>query len=158
MKKVLMVMMVLIVLMGGGIAEDEYEGCEVYFALCNPESFVNVREFPNRKQEPISVLFCGEKVYHDGKVRNGYYHIVGLSNESGDGWVSTRYIDIWEPMDDVAGMYRVIGDGRVAIREGIGGKVIGWLQPGTEVEVLAMSAKWAVINKGFVKADYLEEV
>lgn len=160
-----MFLLSVVLLFGIGFAE-EYEGCEEYFVICDPDSYVNVREFPTRKQEPRYALYCGDKVYVDGKVRNGYWHIWGVSGESDEGWISPRYIDVWEPMDDVAGRYVVVGQGRVALREGIDGKRIDWVYPGEEVEVLAMSAKWAVVKKtlkkgcrkGFVKAEYLEEI
>jgi len=155
--KKMVVMILMLMVLFGIVMADEYEGCEEYYAICNPASHVNVREFPNRKSDVCCTLYCGDVVLHDGKMKNGFMHLVGLSNESGEGWVSPRYVDYWGIIEGAEGMYRVVGSGRVAIRSGIDGNVVGWLKPGKVVEVLAISDDWAVMKNGFVRAEYLEE-
>ena len=159
MKKVMMVVLIVVLLFGVCMAEDydEYEGCDVYYVVCNPMSCVNLRTKASRGSSVIAWLPFGLEVRVD-KETKGFCHLVGLIGEETSGWVSKKFLDIWEPMDDVEGMYRVISDGRLAVRNGINGKVKEWLKPGEEIKVLAMTAKWAIVDDGFVKAEYLEEI
>ena len=151
MRKVVVVITIMVVIISTGIAED------TYFVMCNPESHVNVHSKAKKSSEVIAWLHFGTEVTVD-KEYNGFCHVIDLMGEETSGWVSKKYLDIWEPMDDVEGIYLVVADGRVAIRNAINGKVKAWLQPGESVEVFAMTAEWAIVNKGFVRAEFLVEV
>lgn len=157
MKKWVVGFVLIALLFGMAFADNWEDDYEVYFVMCNPDSYVNVRDFPSKKHEASGYLCYGDRVYTDGKKKNGFFHLVGLNTESGEGWVHGLYLDIWEPMDDVSGKYYNRSNGRVALRNGVNGKRIGWLKSGQEVYVLGMSAEWAVTKKGYVKAEYLEE-
>lgn len=150
MKRVLALLMMVVFLVGSAVAE------ETYYVLCKPDSFVYVREFPKKNSEEIGFLYYGDSVEVDGKKRNGYWHVVGVNTESGDGWVRKLYLDDDEPIQMTPQKYLVVSKGRLATRNGVKGKRQGWLKPGSEIKVYGMNDEWAVTNKGYVKAEYLE--
>ena len=158
MKRVVAVLVLVAMLVGFALSEDWQDGLEPYYVICNPKSWTNVRDFPNKKQPVTGRLEYGEEVWSDGQRKNGYVHVYGLNNEAGEGWVYHLYLDIWEPMDDVEGWYFNTSKSRVALRNGVNGKRIGWLKPDSKIYVLGMTAEWAVTDIGYLKADYLEEI
>ena len=150
MKKLCAVLMLVVLLFGIAVADD------TYYVLCDPESFVYIREFPKKNSREWGFLYYGDSVEVDGKKRNGYWHVDGVNTETGDGWVKGLFLDDNEPILMSAHEYIVVSCGRLAARNGVNGKRHGWLKPGTKVKVYGMSEEWAVTNKGYVKAEYLE--
>lgn len=141
-----------------GIAEewDEHEPeFEIAYVICTKDDHVNVRPFPNTKQEPSGYLEPGDIVYLDGRKRNGYCHVVGLSNEDGEGWVHKGYLVSYPPelVDKDA---TVISKGRLAARKYVNGKRTRWLKPGSTVHIWYMSEEWCCTNRGYVQTKYLE--
>lgn len=150
MRKLVAVVVCIVTMFSIAIADESY------YVMCHPDSFVNVRKSPSKNGTIVGCLYYGDEVKADGKTKNGFIHVVGLSLEDDEGWVRNLYLDLWKPMDDVIGEYTVVSKGRVAIRNGVNGKRTGWLKSGSDVFVYGMSAEWAVTNKGYVKSEYLE--
>ena len=128
---------------------------EEVWTMCQPDSYLTVREHPNKNSAEIGQLYLGDKADTDGKKKNGYLHIVDASTESGDGWVCARYLVEDEPVL-VCEEGTITGRGRVAVRREPGGKRIRWMKPGDTVMIFAWSAEWCVTSKGFIDSDYLE--
>ena len=132
--------------------EEEYE---IMFAICSPGDRVNIRKRPTSKSEAEGWLEPGDMVYLDGKKKNGYFHCVGMSNESGEGWVHKGYLveDVPERMNCYA---TVVSKGKLAARKHVGGKRTRWLKPLASVKVYYWSEEWCVTNCGYVQTKYLE--
>ena len=131
---------------------------ETYWVMCNPDSFVFIREYPKKSSVEGGYLEYGDSVEVDGRKRNGYWHIEGLTTELGEGWVKGMYLVDEEPESPGEKTYVVVSKGRLAVRNGVNGKRTRWLKPGEEVVVYGMTSEWAVTNVGYVKVEYLEEV
>ena len=48
------------------------------------------------------------------------------------------------------------GKGRVACRDGIDGKLIGWANPGDMLAVYWVSNEWCITDLGYISMDYVE--
>ena len=124
------------------------------YIICNPESYVLVRKSPKNTAEATGRLDCGDTIQTDGKQKDGFLHILGVT-EFGEGWVFQGYIVDDEPMIE-QGKATVTANGRVAARKYIGSKEYKWVKVCTDVKLLARSEEWAVTDKGFIKTEYLE--
>lgn len=126
------------------------------FILCNPkvENHVCVRRSPRKTSEETGRLYCGDRVFTDGKIRNGYLHIFGIT-EDGEGWVHNGYIVDEPPLIEKC-MATVAANGRVKARSRIGGRQVNWLDVCTDVQVYARTEEWAVTNRGFIRMKFLE--
>lgn len=147
---IFIVLMILTVCYIAG-AEDEEK-----YILCNPriDNHVAVRKSPRRGAEETGRLECGDKIWTDGKTRNGYLHIYGIT-EDGEGWVHKGYVVDDRPVIEKY-IATVAASGRVAARRYIGGKRNKWLEVCTDVKVYAKSDEWAVTNEGYIQIKYLE--
>lgn len=134
------------------IGEEEYTDAYIF---CQPGSAVSVRENPRKTSFAGGELTIGDVVHLDGKKRNGYYHCVNMANETGDGWVSCKYIVFDEPVY-INREATVISKGRLAARNTINGKVKRWLKPQSTLTVYYMTEEWCVTDKGYVKTKYME--
>ena len=130
-----------------GFAEES----EAY-VLC--ADYVNVRPFPNRKGEPIGRLEADDRVWLDGKKRNGYLHCVDMGLES-DGWVYAGFIVYDEP-EKVSQNAVIVSRGRLAARKYVKGRRTRWLKSHATVFVYWWSDDWCVTNCGYVQSKYLE--
>lgn len=148
MKRVIAVLWLLIALLSPSLAEHEY------FVICNPDSFVNVRDAPKKGSQITGTLWIGDKVTADGHKRNGYQHVTGLTTESGDGWVYGGYLVADQPQVETVKAW-VDAKGRVACRRGVNGERTRWLKSGQELTLYASSAEWSVTDKGFVQTEYI---
>ena len=128
---------------------------ETRWIICQPDSFVNVRESPSRKGEKGGYLELGDAVETDGVKKNGYLHVIGIT-EAGEGWVKAAYAVSDKPVRETF-QARISAKGRVAVRETPGGKRTRWLHNGMTLTVYAYSEEWAVTHMGFVQMQYLEE-
>lgn len=149
MKKLLCVAIILFVLLGAAVAEDE-----TVWAICQPYSFINIRSRPSGRSEAIGYIDCGDGVITDGVSKKGFLHIY-TSIEGGEGWISKGYV-VYEKPVRVGRQMVVTAKGRVNARKTINGKRRCWVKPGTIVTVYWM-AEWASTNKGFIKSEYLGE-
>jgi len=149
-KRFIAVLLILAAVISGACAEDER------FILCNPTegNYVCIRRSPMKHAKESGRLECGDRIRTDGKVRNGYLHILGMT-EDGEGWVHSGYVVNDEPVIRKC-MASVAASGRVMARRNIRGKRTAWLAVCSEVRVYARSEEWAVTNRGFVRTEYLE--
>lgn len=134
-------------------ANAEDQPCWV---LCQPNSWVVARMNPKKKSMELGRLECGDMIYTDGKTKNGFLHVWGLTFEMGEGWVHKGYIVFDEPKVPYLTETQIKSDGRVAARKTINGKRRCWLKDGQPIKVYMMSETWAVTNKGFVKSQYID--
>jgi hypothetical protein len=123
--------------------------------LCQPDSYVNARLNPKKKSIEIGRLECGDKIYTDGKIKNGFLHCyVGF--EYGEGWVHKGYVVYDKPERPVFPDTTITSKGRVAARRTINGDRRCWLKDGQKIKVYMTSSEWSVTNKGFVKTEYID--
>ena len=124
------------------------------YIICNPESYVLVRKSPKNTAEATGRLDCGDTIQTDGKQKDGFLHILGVT-EYGEGWVYQGYIVDDEPMIEKC-KGTVAANGRVAARKCIDSKQYNWVNMATDLTVFVRSDEWAVTSKGFIKTKYLE--
>lgn len=138
------------------IALTIYNDCfaEEYYVLCRPGVEVNVRYSPRKGSEIIGNLECGDAVQTDGKEKNGFVHVTGLTFEYSEGWIykglliaERPYVKEWQ--------CQIVTGTRVAARHYIGGKRKGWIKPGQTVTVYAVGAEWSITSRGYVKTEFL---
>ena len=126
---------------------------EARWVFCN--DILLVREGPKKTYMATGELDPGTMVWTDGKIRNGYCHLVNLANESGDGWVKNVYLTDEEPLQ-IDREARVISKGRLAARRTVNGELRKWLKPDSTVTVYWITDEWAVTSQGYVMLKYLE--
>lgn len=134
--------------------EDSKETHTMY-TLCMENDYVNIRLKPSVKSEATGYLTCGDPVELDGKERNGFCHIIGMT-EYGEGWVYSGYLVSDPPKDMNGAKYQIVSDGRVACRKSISGKRRCWAKNGEVIRVWYWSEEWCLTSKGFVQTRYLE--
>lgn len=140
-----------------GRAEEEEPEYITLYVLCKPTSFVNVREFPKKRGTIVGRLECGDEVLTLREKRGKYLKIYGPAFDASEEWVHGGYLTEDQPEIWPEGKaYKVIGKGRVAVRRYVRGKRRVWTQPGKTVTVYAMTAEWALTNRGYIQTEYLE--
>ena len=130
---------------------------ELYYVLCKPGDYINLRMSPNRQSQSVGFLECGDTFVSDGDTENGFIHV--LDRGDTDCWMFAGYATTDEP-EDVFQTFVCVAKRRVACRRWIDGPlVIGypWLKNGQFVDVWFIAGQWAVTNKGFIKIEWLEE-
>ena len=132
-------------------AEDSF--CTVY-AMC--KSYVMVRRTPSKHGQEVGYLECGDWAETDGTSSNGYLRVYDVG-EYGEGWVYSGFVTTEEPKA-VNEQYVCVSNGRVACRRWMGGPKTEnpWLTNGSNVQVLYEADGWALTNRGYIKAEYLE--
>jgi hypothetical protein len=144
MKKVLIAVLCLLILIGSAAAETVY-------VLCQPDSFVYVRQFPKRGAAEAGYAELGDALETDGVKRNGFLLVYGFE---GDAWIHTGFVtDSPVTVETVEGWVEC--GGRVACRRSIKGTRRKWLTDGAEVVIYAYSDEWSITNRGFIKTQYL---
>ena len=125
------------------------------WVLCQPDSEVLIRARPDRRSEVVGAACCGEQLRSDGRERNGYIHLVDVNNETGEGWISVKFIAYTEPVRmEVQAVVK--SRGRVACRESVDGKRTRWAKPGQTVTVYVEADGWSVTDRGYIMSEYLE--
>ena len=126
------------------------------FILCNPkvDNHVSIRRSPRKGSEETGQLYCGDSFITDGKIKNGYLHILGMT-EYGEGWVHLGYVVEDKPVIEKC-KASIAASGRVMSWRMINGKKNRWLNVGDEVKVFARSEEWAVTSRGYIRTKYLE--
>ena len=126
------------------------------YILCNPKptNHVAIRRSPKKGAEEIGRLDCGDQIITDGKEKNGYVRILGMTEWS-EGWVHKGYIVDDKPVIERCNA-NVAATGRVMSWRYVGKGRNGWLDIGTSVAVYARTDEWAVTSRGYVRMKYLE--
>ena len=142
----------MVLLWSPACADDMRYPC---WAFCQPDSEVLIRDRPGKGAQVVGAASCGTQLWTDWEERNGWIHLVDVNNETGDGWISEKYVVFDIPYHiDAEGVIK--GKGRVACRDGIDGKLIGWANPGDMLAVYWVSNEWAVTDRGYISTDYVE--
>ena len=144
MKRFLIVFLCLLMAVSAAFADTVY-------VLCQPDSFVYVREFPKKGAQMAGYAELGDALETDGVKRNGYLLVYGFE---GDAWISTGFVTEY-PVTVFTARTQINSKGRVACRRAINGTRRKWLKNGSEVTIYAFSADWAITDKGFIQTQYL---
>lgn len=127
---------------------------DTVWAMCQPDSYVNIRSKPNSRSRIEGYALCGYDLETDGKTKNGFLHVY-TTIEAGEGWIANGYV-VWDEPKEMNKWHSIRSPYRVAIRRTIGGKVRTWGHDCDSVKVYWASNEWAVTNRGFVKTEFLE--
>jgi len=156
-----LILIALIIVAGVGILKDiglaeeeEFSYTEAYI-ICDPENYVNIRMGPSRKSCECGWKSAGDKIYLDGKKKNGYLHIVDGYLGYGIGWIHSGFVVYDEP-ERMNATATIVSRGRLAARKYVNGKRTRWLKPGASVVVYFWSDEWCLTNCGYVKSQFLE--
>lgn len=147
MKRLLAILCAVLLMIGAAVAEDF-----TVYVLCQPNSFVNVRQFPNKGADVAGRVELGWQLETDGVKRNGFIHVFG--NFESDGWISAGYVTEY-PVEVRTVETEINAPGRVACRRSIKGTRRKWLLGGQKVVIYALADDWAVTNQGFIQTQYL---
>ena len=126
---------------------------DVYFIICNPQSYVCVRNTPKKGGKEAGRFDCGDYVRSDGVKKNGYLHITEAME--GDGWIYAGNVVDDPPVIEKQKM-RVNSNSNVICRRSVYGRKVGILTNGDVVTVYARSEEWAVTDKGYIMTEFLE--
>ncbi len=124
---------------------------ESVFVLCQPDSFVYVREFPKKGAPEAGRVELGWELETDGIRKNGYVHVLDFE---GDAWINAGFVTD-TPVEIRTIETEINSKGRVACRRSIKGTRRKWLLNGQKVVIFAFCDDWAITNQGFVQMRYL---
>lgn len=144
MKRFLIIFLCLLMVVSAAFADTVY-------VLCQPDSFVYVREFPKKGAEVAGRVELGWQLETDGIRKNGFLLVYGFEGEA---WISTGFVTEY-PVTIFTARTQINSKGRVACRRAINGTRRKWLKNGSEVTIYAFSADWAITDKGFIQTQYL---
>jgi len=146
----LIIIIAVALLLDSATAEEE-----TVWVLCDPESYVCIRNFPKKSANAFGGTTCGRTLKSDGKEKNGFIHVVDLAAEEDNGWISAMYI-VHEAPVIVRQPAIVVSNGRLAARNGVNGKVKKWLKPMEHLTVLCWTSEWCLTNYGYVRSEFLD--
>ena len=152
MKKLICMLIVLAAFSGcfTAVAEDRQ-----VFIFCNPKTSVNIRKTPRKGSEVSGRLDFGDWVITDGKKKNGFLHVIEIT-EDGEGWIFAGYVIDDKPVRMERARATVSATGRVMSYRWVRGRKNGWVNNCEDVKVLAWSEDWAVTDHGYIRTKYLE--
>lgn len=131
--------------------------CEESNAWILCKSYVNLRTKPSTSAPTCGQLDVGDGFQTDGKVRNGFIHVLGAGDC--DCWVYSGYVSNGEPVE-VNEYYVVVAKQKVICRKYVDGPRIsgrrGWMKNGSRVKVYWISGDWALTARGYVRSEWLE--
>ena len=138
-------------------AEDSFVTCWV---MCKPVegNYVSIRRTPSRRSTEVGRLECGDWFETDAVSSEGWIRVYGIG-EYGEGWIYCGYVVTEEPQM-IGKQYRVASNGRVIIRKWMNGPKVdgkGYLVNGSTVQVFCIADGWAMTNRGYIMAEFLEE-
>lgn len=139
------------------VARGEENRLTEAWVLCQPDSYVNIRERASSRSAYAGMLMSGDQIWVDGRTKDGYAHCENMSNELGEGWVHAGYIVFEEP-EEVNRQCRISSNGRVSCRRSIDGDRRCWVVDGSEVFVYQVAGEWAVTDKGFIMTEFISGI
>ena len=110
---------------------------------------------PKKGGEVTGRLDFGDCVMTDGKKKNGFLHIYGIT-ENGDGWIFAGYVVEDQPVKAERTWASIAATGRVMSYRWVKGMKNGWVQMCEDVKVYGLSDEWAITSKGYIRTKYLE--
>ena len=125
---------------------------DTIWVVCRPGSSVNIRSRASGRSEIVGYADPGDCFETDGITSRGFIHVYA-SIEAMEGWISLGYVVYDEPVR-VDEMRTIEANGKVKVREKVGGKRIGWLHPGDRVMVYYI-AEWCVTSAGYVRFEFI---
>ena len=152
MKKIISVILLLTALLASFTAVADNTKV---FILCNPKTPVIVRKLPKKGSEETGRLDFGDWVITDGKKKNGFLHVIGIT-EAGEGWIFAGHTISDQPVKMEKARATIAATGRVMSYRWVNGRKNGFLDIGEDVKLLAWSEDWAVTDHGYIKTQYLE--
>ena len=123
------------------------------WVACQPDSFVNIREFPSKKADVVARIEAGEMLETDGKKKGHWLHCF-YPCETGEGWIKEDFVFYDEPVILEHGNYEVTKDNVIA-RYSKGGRIRKKLMKGRRVHVYLLGQDWSVTSQGFIKTEFL---
>lgn len=153
MKKLLCILLCCLPLSSALAVDEEGLRPPISMVVALPDTqLLNIRTMAKKDASTYGQTRGGEDVYVTSL--DGAWATVDY--EDHNAYVLLKYLEITAEVDCF-----VRSDGRVRVREKVGGKVSGFLHDGDEVFVKAWSYDsdgklWARISTGYVMADYLE--
>lgn len=144
MKRFLIVLLCLLIVCVSALSETVY-------VLCQPDSFVYVREFPKKGAPEVGRVELGWQLETDGIRKNGYIRVFGFEGEA---WINAGFVTEY-PVAIYTGKTQIHSKGRVACRRAINGTRRKWLKNETEVTIYAFAEDWSITDKGFIQTKYL---
>lgn len=133
------------------------------WVLCKPNDpedgghYVNARIAPSTSCRAVGYLENGDSFETDAESHNGFLRAYGIG-ENGTAWIYAGFVVTEEP-EIINERYVCVSNARVAIRRWMGGPRVaggGWLTNGSNVYVYAVADGWAITNRGYIMAEYLE--
>lgn len=135
-------------------ADAEKIEIETGWIICETTTRVNIRSHPSNHSQIYGFIECGEEIHLDG-IRDGHWvHIIDAGTESDEGWVYDGYITDSPVTIETHDCETTVA--KLRVRKCIDGKITKTLRKGTSVTVYAMSADWAITNKGYIKTEFLQ--
>lgn len=144
MRRFIVIMLAVLIVSTAAVADS-------VFVLCQPDSFVYVRQYPRKGAELAGYAELGDELETDGVKRNGFLHVLGFDADS---WINAGFVTEY-PVTVETVKTEIVSNGRVACRRSINGTRRKWLVKGTELTVFARADDWSITNKGFIKTQYL---
>jgi SH3-like domain-containing protein len=136
-----------------GTAVAEAGELKTGWAMCKPDSCVNIRSRPNKHSSVVAHAYMGDEITLTGKKYGKWRHCI-FPCEAGEGWIRADYLSTDEPIDIGSGRFEVEKN-RTLVRVSAGGKIIRRLNAGDVVSVYLITNEWCVTNKGFIKTECL---
>lgn len=150
MRKVFALLFFAVLIVSTATADES--GLWSVWVMCQPDSYVNVRDFPKTKAREAGYVELGQELKTDGVTRNGFLHIDGFE---GGGWIYSGFVST-DPVTVAMVDTEIMSKGRVACRRYINGTRRKWLKRGEKVTVYAFAYDWAVTDQGFVQSKFLK--
>lgn len=141
-------------MIGTAGASDEPITCWI---MCKPGTQVNARRTPDTRGEVVGWLEAGDEFRTDGVSKNGWIRAIGIG-EYGEAWIYCGYV-VTEKPEKIGEKYECTANRRVACRRWLNGPQVEktpWLKRGSTVDVFYMADGWAVTNRGYIRAEWLE--
>ena len=126
------------------------------YVICNPESFVWMREFPKFGSREVAYLQAGDEILTDGRKDGEWLHVYRDLTEPGEGWIYAGYVTYSEPVVYQSGIDATTLRGKVRARRYVNGKIRKTLKKGVTVTAYVVSDDWTVTDAGFIKTEFLE--
>ena len=158
MKRVMALCLTAALLIGSVAAAEVPDEAYYLYVFCDPESYVNIREFAKKGSTVFGELKCGDRVLSCGKKKRGFVLVYLDGFEISEGWIYSPYLSAYPPViPEEPEAYRIREKSRVASWKCIGGERQAWLQPKETVTVTATAGEWALTDRGYVRLKYLEK-